>query len=147
MACVCGLQHGQERASAVEHAAPANGEGLFPAVSLRLIEERSAAADTCVVEHQVHRICLVALCHGVAKAQHGRLVGDIADMRRHANAASGGLAASFRLGHVGFGDVAHRDVTTLGGELDRELAPHARTAARDDRDPAFERFHVLPSPG
>ena len=41
------------------------------------------------------------------------------------------------------GDVAHRDIAALGHELAHQLAPHARAAAGDDRDPAREILHGL----
>ena len=56
------------------------------------------------------------------------------------------LAERLRLGHVLGRDVADRDVTALGGELPRELAAHARAAARDHGELASEVLHLVSSP-
>ena len=37
-----------------------------------------------------------------------------------------------------------RDVTTVGGELDHELSPHAGAPAGDDGETSCERFHDSP---
>ena len=80
--------------------------------------------------------------HGVAKREHGGLVRDVGERRGDARPARrGALAERLRLRHRLLGDVADRDVASLGRELPRELAAHARAAARDHGDLAREALH------
>src|SRR5262249_54547333 len=43
-----------------------------------------------------------------------------------------------------FGDIAHRDIAGLSGQLADEFSPHSRAAAGDDRDPSREILHGSP---
>ena len=81
---------------------------------------------------------------GVAEREHLRLVGDVGEracVTRVPGAARAARTTAFVSLHVLARHVADRDVAALGGELLRELAAHARAAARDDGDLAREALH------
>ena len=82
----------------------------------------------------------------VSKSLDLRRVGHIGEMRRDAQALRQprGLAKLPGFRHSLFGDVAHRDIAGLRGQLADELAPHSRAAAGDDRDLPREFLHVSP---
>ena len=78
----------------------------------------------------------------VPELQHLGLVRNVAAMRADLRTRWRGLAAQpQRLLHVLVRHVTERDVAAAGRELQRKLATHARTRARDDREPSAEVLH------
>ena len=138
-------QHRQEGAGAVVDPAPAHVERPFPLLAA-MGEHAAAAADTGIVEEEMDLVGAVTLGDLVAKSLDLRLVGHIGEMRRDAQALRQPrrLAQPPRFRHPLFGDIAHRDIAGLRGQLADELAPHSRAAAGDDRDPAREILHPSP---
>ena len=87
-----------------------------------------------------------SVCDRGGEGQHLLLVGDVGDKRRHPRARRAlGQGERLRLVHVLRRDVAHGNVTALGGQLADELAAHTRTPAGDHRDLAGEAFHCASS--
>ena len=131
----------KKRPGAVVHAPPVDREcslPLLPAVG----HEAAASADAGVAEHQVDMIGGVALEQLVAKAQHLRLVGDVADVaadpgRRPRRPSPPARGLRDRVGVP----VAGRDRASLRRQLADQLAAHARAAAGHHRELPRERVH------
>src|SRR5215467_10386534 len=144
------LQHRQKRAGAVIDAAPADVERALPFVAA-VGHHAAATADTGVVEQQVDLVGLVTVGNLVAKPLDLRLVSDIDDVRRDAQALrqSRRHAQPLRFRQAGRRDVAHRDIAGFRHQLADQLAAHAAAAAGDYRGPPREFGHLyLPcSPG
>src|ERR1700758_5192043 len=112
------LQHRQKGTGTVVAPAPTNVESPLPFLSA-VRKHTAPTADTSVVEEQMDLICAVALADFVAKSLDLRRVGHIGEMRRKAQALRQPrrLAQPTGFRRPLFGDIAHRDITGLGGQL------------------------------
>ena len=85
------------------------------------------------------------MVHSIAECDDLFFARDVCDETRYARARGSNLLT---LGpsrfHRLFGDVAQRDVASLFGELDCQLATHSGSATRDDCELIFERLHDIP---
>src|SRR5262249_12116527 len=133
-AIAAGDQQRHERAGAVVHPPPVDGERTLP-LRPGVGDEAAAAADAGVAEHQVDVIAGVLLEQLIAEPQHLRLVGDVAGMSGDPDARGGarlGLSRGLRDGLPV--DVARRDRASLLRQLADELTAHARAAAGYHRE-------------
>jgi len=138
-------QQRQEGAGAVVNAAPTDVEGPLPFLAA-VGDHAAAATDTGIVEEEMNLIGAETLGDLVAKSLDLRCVGHLGEMRRGAQTLRQPrrLAQPPGFRHPLLGDIAHRDIACLGGQLADELPSHSRAAAGDDRDPAREILHLLP---
>src|SRR5262245_38033388 len=133
-------QQREERAGAVIHALPVDGERPLPLLP-GVADEATAAADPRVAEHQVDVIAAVPLEQLIAEPQHLRLVGDVAGMAGDPGPGRGARPRQVR----GLRDgvrvpVAGRDRAALRRQLPGKLAAHAGTAAGHHRELPGERY-------
>src|SRR5260370_33931281 len=106
-------------------------------------EHAATAADTGIVEEEMDLVGAVTLGDLVAKSLDLRVVGHIGEMGRDAQSLRQPrrLAQPPGFRHPLLGDIAHRDIACLRGQLADELASHARATAADGRDPPREILH------
>ena len=128
----------QERAGAVVHPPPVDGEGVLPLLAA-VLDEAGGAADARVAEDQVDVIAAMRLEQLIAEPQHLCLVADVAGVSGDPDAGRG-----IRPRHgLGRRDgvrvpVARRDRASLRRQLADELAAHARATAGHHRELAGE---------
>src|ERR1019366_5985495 len=131
----------QERAGAVIHAPPVNGERALPHLPAAA-DEAFAATDTRVAEDQVDVIAGVPVEQLIAEPQDLRLIGDVTGMAGDPDAGRGGPPRPGRGPRDGVRvQVACRDRASLRRQLADKLAAHAGTASGHHRKLPRERVH------
>ena len=133
-------EEGEKRTRPVVHPIPADAKGLFPGFPI-VSDQASGSANPRIVEDQMNAVRFLFLHDFVSKCENLLFLGDVCQMSCDSNTRAFTFTQRFRLSHVLFRDITHRDVTAISGELPGEFAPHAGTAARDDGNLVLERIH------